>query len=301
MEIVPFIDKKYYNEPPELLAQLPDQTDPYRVYSGPVVGSDKVVTTKNRFPQARNYLSSIYKFKERLYPNLSTTFGIPSVDGLTGLDIKEDHLWSTVFIYSPKEKRLRMLKRGNVKYWVTEENKIEPNFEQPFGLKKVEPFPDALPRAFLVPKARQMSSNETVNLYFGESFDPRTEVLLEEIPPEINNDDFQGRVKDIDYYPNGVTLQTEQNGDGFLVLLDSYFPGWSVKIDGKEDHIYRGNYFYRTVKLGPGDHTVEFSFEPVGFRTGCWVSASTLLILISILGIPPLRKIIFPSAEPAAA
>jgi uncharacterized membrane protein YfhO len=114
------------------------------------------------------------------------------------------------------------------------------------------------------------------------------------------NHDFQGQVKAIDYYPNGVTLQTEQNGDGFLVLLDSYFPGWSVKIDGKEDHIYRGNYFYRTVKLGPGNHTVEFSFEPVGFRTGCWISASTLLILISILVIPPLQKRIFPSAGSTA-
>ena len=91
-----------------------------------------------------------------------------------------------------------------------------------------------------------------------------------------------------------MTLQTEQNGDGFLVLLDSSFPGWSVKVDEKEDHVYRGNYFYRTVKLGPGKHTVEFSYEPVGFRTGCWISAFTLVVLLVILFTPRLYNIILP-------
>jgi len=93
----------------------------------------------------------------------------------------------------------------------------------------------------------------------------------------------------LDHTPNRVTIKTRQNGDGFLMLLDSYFPGWTVRVDGEPGEIHRGNYFFRAVKLGPGEHTVEFSFLPEGFKPGCAISIATLLVIAVIALLPALR------------
>ena len=216
------------------------------------------------------------------------------MDGLTGIDLNENQLWSEVFIKASEEKRRRMLKRANVKYWVTPKFAVQPSIKPPFGLMEVQQFDDALPRAFLVPKARQGKGIYIVNDYFDEKFDPRAEVLLEEAVSSNAREDFQGEVEDIQYVPNGVTIKTRQNGDGFLVLLDSYFPGWTVQVDGTSKRVYRANFFFRAVQLGPGSHTLEFTFEPVGFKTGLWISFFTLVVLTLTVSIPGVRKRIFP-------
>jgi uncharacterized membrane protein YfhO len=83
----------------------------------------------------------------------------------------------------------------------------------------------------------------------------------------------------VSYRPNHVTIKTRQEGNGFLVLMDSYFPGWTVKVDGKEKPVLRANHFYRAVQLGPGEHTLEFEYFPEGFRLGLMISGISLLLL----------------------
>jgi len=90
---------------------------------------------------------------------------------------------------------------------------------------------------------------------------------------------FTGRVDEVAYRPNGVTVNTSQEGNGFLVLLDSWFPGWTVTVDGTEQPILKANHFYRAVPLGPGSHTLEFEYLPDGFREGVWVSLVTIMVL----------------------
>jgi uncharacterized membrane protein YfhO len=66
-----------------------------------------------------------------------------------------------------------------------------------------------------------------------------------------------------------------------LVLLDTYFPGWKVEVDGQPERIFRANYFYRGVKLGAGRHVVEFSYTPEGFQTGMRISFLTFVFLLA--------------------
>jgi uncharacterized membrane protein YfhO len=75
-------------------------------------------------------------------------------------------------------------------------------------------------------------------------------------------------VEELSYPPNGVNVKTNQNGEGFLVLLDTWFPGWQVTFDGIPQPIYRANSFYRAVKLGPGNQSIEFSYAPLGLKMG---------------------------------
>ena len=79
-------------------------------------------------------------------------------------------------------------------------------------------------------------------------------------------------------------MKTNQNEEGFLVLLDTWFPGWKVEVDGQLERIYRANYFYRAVKLGPGYHRIEFSYEPIGLRMGFTISGMTFILLLLAVG-----------------
>jgi uncharacterized membrane protein YfhO len=87
-------------------------------------------------------------------------------------------------------------------------------------------------------------------------------------------------VEKVSYSPNHVTVKTTQQGSGFLVLMDSYFPGWTVKVDGEERPILKANHFYRAVQLDSGSHTLEFDYFPEGFKAGLIVSSIACIFLI---------------------
>jgi hypothetical protein len=70
------------------------------------------------------------------------------------------------------------------------------------------------------------------------------------------------------------------------ILSDAYYPGWKVFVDGKERRIVRANHGLRGVKVKPGDHVVEFLYQPWSFRIGLWFSLVSLIggvVLVAIM------------------
>ena len=260
--LVPMIDRGFYEKEPALAAAVGKYETGYRIYSGPVLA--KEIPDRSGFPGAPNLLLSHIFEKERMFPKLGTYYGFEYADGSLGVELKDNWLWSKLFNEFSPEKRLRMLARSNVKYWITLEDEApSPGAGHPPFLKKVKVLDAALPRAFIVNKTRQ--DHEAYKNYYDKNFDPLSEVLLYKPLRLDYRENFVGQVKEISYGPNKVTVHSRQNGDGILVLLDSYFPGWRVKVDGKETKLMRANYFY---------------FEPVGFRAGLAISAVTFILII---------------------
>lgn len=77
---------------------------------------------------------------------------------------------------------------------------------------------------------------------------------------------------------------------GWLVLDDSYFPGWSAKIDGSEARIYAANAAFRAVRVPAGRHVVTFAYRPASVRAGGFVSIAALLVLVVLALIGVVRK-----------
>lgn len=274
--LVPMIDRDFYDKEPALVSAVGKYEAGYRVYSGPI--NQETIPDRSGFPGALNRLLSHIYEKERLFPKLGTIYGLEYAEGSLGVELKDTWLWVELFGEFSPEKRIRMLERCNVKYWITpEDDAITSHSDSPVLLKKVEILNGVLPRAFIVNKVRQ--DHHAHKTYFEENFDPLSEVLLYQSVSIKTREDFEGRVEEIIYEPNRVTVRSSQNTEGMLVLLDSYFPGWKVKVDGEDGVLYRANHFFRAVKLGPGNHEVEFRFEPVGFRAGMAISVTTLSLM----------------------
>ena len=79
-----------------------------------------------------------------------------------------------------------------------------------------------------------------------------------------------------------VILHARTAAAAFLVLSDTYYPGWRVTVDGRPAQLYRTNYLLRGVVVPPGEHTVRFSFLPISFYAGVCVSACALLAMLLV-------------------
>ncbi len=164
----------------------------------------------------------------------------------------------------------------------------EPRFILAFSDSEVSIYrnKDFLPRAYVVHRTKTISDRESIFREIGRAtFNPRNYVILEDssVPALVTG--FSGGKEALpqimEYSPNRVTLKATLLEKGYLVLADTYYPGWRVYVDGREQEIYKANYIQRAVYLEPGEHTIEFVYFPHSFRIGLMLSLFTLIILVS--------------------
>lgn len=287
--LVPFIEKGYYKQFPALAKRIGNGVEEFRVFRDRSINVSEFIEDpkkSNPLLLSKKILSPLGRqlvLREELHHNLGTIYGIAYADGKETMLLNDSALWENVFTASKPERKKIILMRSNVKYRVEDDYEVSPSREMRLGIKKLEEFSDTLPRAFLVGQFIHGRIPHLLNTYYDPNFDPLTEVLLDENEniTWTPNNKFSGQVERIEYAPNRVSIETNQNSEGMLVLLDTYFPGWQVEVDGKPDQIFRANYFYRGVKLSPGPHKIEFSYIPEGFKTGARISLLTLVFILS--------------------
>jgi hypothetical protein len=69
--------------------------------------------------------------------------------------------------------------------------------------------------------------------------------------------------------PDHVSLRVSAPGYRLLVLADTFYPGWQVRIDGRERRIFPSDVLFRGVIVPPGVHEVTFDYRPISLWLGC--------------------------------
>lgn len=77
--------------------------------------------------------------------------------------------------------------------------------------------------------------------------------------------------------PDEVVIQTVADRRAYLVLSDTYYPGWSVTVDGQPAPLHPANLAFRAVKVPAGEHEVRFVYRPASFRWGLLLFGMGLL------------------------
>jgi hypothetical protein len=93
-----------------------------------------------------------------------------------------------------------------------------------------------------------------------------------------------GRVSVTDRSNASVAIRAQLARPGLVVLNDSFAPGWSVQVDGRDAHPVRVNDVMRGVAVGAGAHAVVWRYRVPGLRAGAALSALALLLLAGGLG-----------------
>ncbi len=171
---------------------------------------------------------------------------------------------------------------------------------------------NVLPRAFVVPRARVIPDRKQLAEAM-RSFDPRDEVLVEETQPTVPDlysprPPLQGgREAEVPtitrYTPNEVVIRVDLPEPAWLVLGDSYFPGWKAyrRPDGEPEeeplHIYSADYNFRAVQLPAGHQTIRFKYTPMSFKLGLFISFLGVVVLLLAAGYWVWGRIYQESAE----
>lgn len=76
---------------------------------------------------------------------------------------------------------------------------------------------------------------------------------------------------------NAVTVRADLATSGWVVLADTWYPGWHATVDGREVDIRHANYFGRAVPVPAGSHTIRFEFRPMSFALGLVLSGLAVI------------------------
>lgn len=138
---------------------------------------------------------------------------------------------------------------------------------------------DVMPRAFMVHRAQVVDDAVALARLRQPDFHPLQLVFLNDGAPL----DVSGRANDqvavVEYKSERIVIRAQTDAPGYLVLTDSWFPGWVAFVDGKEMPIHRADYIFRAVALTPGEHTVVFEYRPVSLMLGVAISLASICVL----------------------
>jgi hypothetical protein len=160
----------------------------------------------------------------------------------------------------------------------------QPAFADQYG--RVYENKQVLPRAYAVHAVRiAKNESEALQLLRDPGFTPAKEVILEDAdaPIPLSQDTATSDAQIVDYSPMRVTVHASMRADGYLVLSDTYYPGWKCEVDGVAAPIYQANYLFRAVYLPSGEHRITFTYEPVALWTGSAISLSAFTVTCAMI------------------
>jgi len=188
----------------------------------------------------------------------------------------------------------------NVKYVLTTQEIENPKYTLVYdGEVRVYRNEGCMPRAFSLPVNCAIVTDDVAEAL--RTHDPRRYVVLEVGSWKLEVGNQQGeepatcdlRLATVtSYTPNEVFIDVELEEPSFLVLADSYFPGWKAfrrpqgtgEGEEQEQEIYRADGNFRAVSIPAGRSTVRFKYTPMSFKLGLFVSFVAGLMLVLLLG-----------------
>ena len=186
-----------------------------------------------------------------------------------------------------------------VKYVLTTQTIDNPRYALAYDAEiRVYRNEGAMPRAFSLPAGCAVVVDDVAEGL--QIHDPRRFVLLEagDEAPQVERVDppaCQPQPASVSYRSNNeVFVGVELDAPGWLVLTDSYFPGWKafVRPAGEETEeneqglaIHRADGNFRAVRLEAGQHTVRFKYTPNSVKVGFFVSFLGSMVTLMLIGL----------------
>ncbi len=142
-----------------------------------------------------------------------------------------------------------------------------------------------MPRAWAVDQTKVLTNDtEIINYLLADDFNPTEEVVLEKDVGELSgNQQFVGTSQITKYTDREIVISTDFNSDGYLVLSNTYYPGWQAEIDNQQAEILQANFIFQAVKIPAGQSTVTFSYQPKYYYWGKIISIITFIGLVIFL------------------
>ncbi|MCF7922224.1 MAG: hypothetical protein K9M55_05935, partial [Candidatus Marinimicrobia bacterium] len=195
-----------------------------------------------------------------------------------------------------RKRHLDVLRNLNVKYLVSPYPMNDPFFkliDQPLHIIRgqraqvlIYEFTDAYDRAWFVPEIETVGTS----LELSSEMDVSTQSpakLAYVLDPEgkLENHSYGvGSVTVEEHALQSLTLRTDNDQDGFLLVSEVYYPaGWFIFMDGDTKlEMYATNELIRGIPVPAGQHTLKFVYDPPAVKAGFRITLLSVLILLGL-------------------
>lgn len=160
---------------------------------------------------------------------------------------------------TPRQTARKLYALLNVKYVFSPFELFDPIYKKVFqeGETRLYELTNYLPRTFFVQEVLPATDKtDSIMKMFAPDFDP-AKVAVEEGEGPAGNFGV-GSVVIKKYEPDEVIIETSNSKEGFLVLLDAYYPSWRASVDGQLTKIYITDFAFRGILVPTGVHIVRF-------------------------------------------
>ena len=187
---------------------------------------------------------------------------------------------------TPLELRLRWLRLLGARYHLTYGAPLQRDWPaistEPPAIYRDD---KALPRAFWIGQVVPVTAQNALQTVSAPGFDPARQVALETSNALDSPSALPLQAATFTRYDDArLELDVTAPTAGYLVLMDSFYPGWHARVDGRQTPIVPANFTGRAVAVPAGTHRVEMWFEPQSVRVGIFVSLLALGLLAGVIG-----------------
>jgi hypothetical protein len=301
----PLVDADRWLARPASAATILASHQSGRVYSP---GSQRLHTTA--FYLARGWSGDLGPYlahREMLQPNSNLLHGVAAVDGYAGIepswtvDLLGDHNRTGILgrLYRLEKESLAaspaffdLLEAISVRWVILPFQILGDRMEHVASVGSAELYrlPGALPRARVVSRARVVgSTDQLTKLLASGEIDLRRELIFHDpanlglaagLDSSEGGSEAVGEARLVVDGAIKVVIDAVAPRGGWLLLSDTWYPGWKATVDGRPAPVLRANVAHRAVLLPPGNHRVVFSFRPASTARGFVLSAAGLAILL---------------------
>jgi hypothetical protein len=227
-----------------------------------------------------------YGMREALIPDVGILDGQPSLNNFDPLRPARYELLVEAINTASGSDRIRLLEMAGVSLLILAKDSST-DLEVVYASSDVNfcRVPEPLPRAYVVYKALAVPDFSSAQAAVrAPGFDPHSEVVVE-TSATVPDSQLDMTPVALSTTADSATMHVKLSDDGFVVLLDTYYPGWLATIDGEPAEIVPANLSFRAVYVPAGDHLVEFHYRPVSVRLGGVITVLAVLLAGAIMTI----------------
>lgn len=138
---------------------------------------------------------------------------------------------------------------------------------------------NARPRARLVFAAERVPNGEAAFAALMQpGFDPETQVILESPTAPLTLSALgPSNLFYTHYAPEAFSVVVQTPGPAYVVLSETWYPGWQAWLNDAPTPIYRANFAFRAVYVPEaGEHTLTLRYQPLSWSIGLALSLLTV-------------------------
>ncbi len=279
----PLLDKKYYNLKTDNISFLCSDNSMFRFMLTP--------KTRAQLPSGKNYYDIWQNYKNTLYPNIGVVYNLFDIDGQDPLRLQRyENVLYQVAYNGPSTNLIDMLNcKYIISFWNLGDKKYKlVNSEYPMIFKNIRYFP----RLWFVDKSKYLQSDKVLDYISKNTFRPQEEVVIEDNVEHKSESMSKTKnyIEIVNYSFNEINVKVNSNKNQWLVLSETYYPGWYAKIDDKLVKSYCANYILRAVYVPSGEHKIRFFYKPKSVIIGCFISIVSFIIILILLFVKPIRQ-----------